>query len=258
MSFVTVERKEGTATLTITRPEALNALNGEVLSELEAAIDELEQDQRLMTLVVTGAGRAFVAGADIAEILAITTGAEAQGFSARGQRVFQRIADNRLITLMAVNGYALGGGLELALAGDLRFLAQSARVGLPEIGLGIIPGFGGTQRLARLIGEGRALWLVLSGQHVDAAEAERLGIANQVLPDAELLPYVEDVARRLATQAPRALSAAKRAVRGGLDRELSTGLALEADLFRAVAMTADAREGTLAFLEKRRPKFTGR
>lgn len=258
MSWLSVVRGEGVATLTIERPQALNALNHDVLAELAAVLEELEADRAIRILVVTGQGRAFVAGADIAEIQHITTGVAAESFARYGQQVFSRLASSRLVSLMAVNGFALGGGLELALAGDLRYFAASARVGLPEIGLGIIPGFGGTQRLARLIGEGRALWLVLSGQHVEAEEALRLGIANQVVPDADLMTVVQDVAARLATQAPLALGAAKHAVRQGLDRQLAAGLELEAQLFRTVAMTEDAREGTQAFLDKRRPAFQGR
>lgn len=255
---VEVQPDQGVARLTITRPEALNALNRQVLDDLSEAVGALEDDPRVRVLVVTGAGRAFVAGADIAEIAALAGGAAAEAFSRQGQGVFDRLAASRLVSIMAINGYALGGGLELALAGDLRLIAESARVGLPEIGLGIIPGFGGTQRLARLIGEGRALELVLTGRQIPAAEAWRLGLANQVVPDAELPASAERLAQELAAKAPQALAAAKRAVRGGLDHELATGLAGEAALFGRVAATADAREGTDAFLHKRPAHFMGR
>lgn len=247
----------GVARVAISRPQALNALNRQVLDELAAALSALEEDVRVRVIVVTGAGRAFVAGADIGEIAALSSGASAEAFSRAGQSVFSRLASSRLVSIMAINGYALGGGLELALAGDLRLMAESANVGLPEIGLGIIPGFGGTQRLGRLVGEGRALELVLTGRQVAAAEALRLGLANQVVPDAELSATADAWAAELAAKAPQALVAAKRAVRGGWDRELADGLAWEAQCFGGVAATADAREGTDAFLHKRPPHFTG-
>ena len=253
-----VQADRGVARLTITRPAALNALNRQVLDDLAEALGMLENDPGIRVVVVTGAGRAFVAGADIGEIAALPDGLAAEAFSRYGQRVFHRLAESRLVSIMAINGYALGGGLELALAGDLRLMAESARVGQPEIGLGIIPGFGGTQRLARLIGEGRALELVLTGRQIPAGEALRLGLVNQVLADGELLASAEQLAAELAARAPLALAAAKRAVRGGLDHELAAGLAGEAALFGSVAATQDAREGTDAFLHKRQPHFTGR
>ncbi len=258
MVEVAIQSDRGVARLTITRPEALNALNRQVLDELAEALGTLEDDADTRVVVVTGAGRAFVAGADIAEIAGLPSRAAAEAFSRQGQGVFDRLAASRLVSIMAINGYALGGGLELALAGDLRLMAESARVGLPEIGLGIIPGFGGTQRLARLIGEGRALELVLTGRQIPAAEAWRLGLANQVIPDGDLLASADRLAEELAAKAPAALVAAKRAVRGGIDHELATGLAGEAAWFGRVAATADAREGTEAFLNKRAPHFTGR
>lgn len=255
---ITVDRTQsGVAHVAISRPKALNALNRQVLDDFQAALRGLEDDRDVRVLVITGAGRAFVAGADIAEIAALSGGAEAEAFSRAGQRVFDRLRSSRLVSIMAINGYALGGGLELALAGDLRLMAASAKVGLPEIGLGIIPGFGGTQRLARLVGEGRALEMVLTGRQITAADALGMGLANQVVPDEALTATAGTLAAELAAKAPLALAAAKRAVRGGLDREWAAALAWEAECFGGVAATADAREGTDAFMHKRPPHFTG-
>jgi enoyl-CoA hydratase len=255
---VLTELHDGYAVLTISRPEALNALNPAVLDELERAWAALEDDQRVRVVVLTGAGdRAFVAGADIAAISQIGSAAEGERFARRGQAVLDRIAQSRLVSIAAINGYALGGGLELAMACDLRIAADSAEVGQPEILLGVIPGFGGTQRLARLAGPGAALWWILTGERVTATEAWRLGVIDRVVPRAELMEAALSLARKLAERAPIALALAKRAVREGLRGDLPTGLDLEAALFGLTAATADAREGTRAFLEKRAPRFQG-
>lgn len=255
---VLTERHDGFAVLTINRPEALNALNASVLDELEAAFAALENDDGVRVVVLTGAGdRAFVAGADIAAINRIGSAAEGERFARRGQEVLDRIARSRLVSIAAINGYALGGGLELAMACDLRVAADSAQVGQPEILLGVIPGFGGTQRLARLAGPGAALWWILTGERVGAEEAWRLGVVDRVVPKAELMDFVRGLARQLAERAPIALALAKRAVREGLRGDLPTGLDLEAALFGLTAASADAREGTQAFLEKRPPRFRG-
>jgi enoyl-CoA hydratase len=255
---VLTERHEGFAVLTINRPEALNALNPAVLDALDQAWSDLEADEGIRVVVVTGAGdRAFVAGADIAAINRIGSAAEGERFARRGQAIFDRIARSRLVSIAAINGYALGGGLELAMACDLRVAADSAEVGQPEILLGVIPGFGGTQRLPRLAGSGAALWWILTGDRVAANEAHRLGVVDRVVPKMELMTVALDLARRLAERAPIALALAKRAVREGLQGDLATGLDLEAALFGLTAASEDAREGTRAFLDKRPPRFRG-
>jgi enoyl-CoA hydratase len=256
MGSVTVATHETYAILTINRPEALNALNREVLEGIDAAWSRLEAEGDIRSVIVTGAGeRAFVAGADIREIRAIANPAAAEAFARFGQGVFNRIADSRLISFMAINGFALGGGLELAMAGDYRIMAEEAQVGQPEILLGIIPGFGGTQRLKDLIGSGRALWLIASGERVDAARALSWGIVDEVTPRARLLSRAEEMAASLGAKAPLALAAAKRAVHAA--GPLEDRLRAEAAQFGLVGCSDDAREGTSAFLEKRTPRFLG-
>lgn len=247
------------AVVTVSRPEALNALNREVLEGLAEAWERLSQDPKMKAVVLTGAGeKAFVAGADIGQIRALESAHDAERFARFGQAVLQQIQASRLITVVAINGYALGGGLELAMAGDIRLMASEAEVGQPEILLGIIPGFGGTQRLARLVGEGQALRLVLTGERVEAEEALRLGIVDQVHPRALLMGEARNLAASLASRPAVALSLAKRAIREGLSAPLSLGLQLEASLFGLAAASEDAREGTAAFLGKRPPSFTDR
>src|SRR5579875_3249973 len=257
MPVVEVEQHGAYAVVTINRPEVLNALNREVLQALEAAWDRLERADGMKSVVVTGAGeRAFVAGADIREIQGLDGPLAAESFSRFGQAIFNRIAESPLLSIMAINGFALGGGLELAMAGDFRLLADDAEVGQPEILLGIIPGFGGTQRLKDLVGEGRALWLIASGTRIGAAQALAWGIVDEVTPRASLRSRAEELARLLGDRPPLALRAAKRAVRMAGPRP--DRLAAEAAAFGLVACSEDAREGTTAFLEKRPPVFRGR
>ncbi len=255
VAVVNIDRREGYAILTINRPEALNALNREVLETLQEALITTESDSSMRALIVTGAGRAFVAGADIREIQAIPSPPAAEAFSRWGQNIMTRLAESRLVSFMAINGFALGGGLELAMAGDYRIMADSAELGQPEILLGIIPGFGGTQRLKDLCGEGRALWLIASGDRINAERAHALGIVDEVCPADGVMPRAEAMAATLATRAPLALEAAKRAVRaeGGMAHRLK----FEAAAFGLIGCSDDAREGTAAFLEKRRPRFQG-
>lgn len=242
------------AVITVDRQEALNALNQDVLFELGLVFELAAADSAVRALVITGAGRAFVAGADIAALRDLGDAFAGRETSLGGQEVTNTLASLPFPTVAAINGFALGGGLELALAADLRVAATGARLGLPEVGLGLIPGFGGTQRLPRLIGVGRALDLILTGRHVQAEEALQLGLVNRVADDA--LAAAVALARQAARNAPIALGLAKEAVVRGVDVTLQQGLEIEADLFGMVATTADMREGTGAFLEKRAPEWT--
>ena len=258
--WVTLEQVEaGVHRLRIERERALNALNADVLDQIEAALDRVEADQSSRVLIVTGQGtKAFVAGADIEAISRVDNQAAARAFAARGQRLFQRFEESSIITIAAINGYALGGGLELAMALDLRIAAHSARLGQPEINLGIIPGFGGTQRLSRLVGPGQALWMISSGEPVTAEDAKALGLVDMVVPADTLMDECLRRAHILAEKAPLALAASKRLVMGSRDWTLESGLNQEAEAFSRLAVSADGREGTQAFLEKRPPKFQGR
>lgn len=244
--------------LTISRPAKLNALNRAALSELAGALASLAGDAALRVLIVTGAGgKAFVAGADIAEFQGFTPD-EAVAYARLGQRVFDQLEALPVPSIAAINGYALGGGCELALACTFRLVAESARIGLPETSLGLIPGFGGTQRLARAVGQQRALELILTGRQLTAVDAVTLGLALRAVPAESLLDEALALAAQLEGRAPLALRYAREAVAAGLDRPVADGLATEARLFGLAAATADMQEGVRAFLEKRPPTFTGR
>ena len=244
---------DGIAELTLNRPQKLNALNAGVLGELEDAISRVEQDASIRGLILTGAGeKAFVAGADIAE-LAAQSPAQAQQLSERGQRLFRRLEQLPKPTLAAINGYAFGGGMELAMSCTLRVAAETASLGQPEVKLGILAGYGGTQRLPRLVGRGRALELLLTGDPVTALEAHRIGLVNHVVPLAELLPFSRSLMAKILKNAPQAVALTLQAVDTGLDCGLDPGLRFEAAAFGVAASTADAREGLSAFLEKRPP-----
>lgn len=259
-SYVVTESIEpGIAIIRITREKALNALNSAVLDELENALDQAEHDESLRVVIVTGEGeKAFVAGADIDAIHQISDRIEGGQFAERGQTLFARFGQSPLIFIAAIHGYALGGGLELAMALDFRLASNRARLGQPEINLGIIPGFGGTQRLSRLIGEGRALWMICSGEPVNAEEARVMGLIDTVVAADGLMDEALRRARILAQKAPLALRACKRMVRQSRDWSLEQGLHQEALAFADVAVSEDGREGTRAFLEKRSPVFRGR
>ncbi|MFC6590660.1 enoyl-CoA hydratase-related protein [Deinococcus lacus] len=253
---VQLDQHGAIAVLTVNRPSALNALNSETLSEIGQATDLIAENAEIMALIVTGAGdRAFVAGADIAELSTIQSVYAGRELSLAGQEVMQSIANLPLPTIACIQGFALGGGLELALACDMRVASPRARLGLPEVGLGLIPGFGGTQRLPRLIGMGRALELMLTGRQVPAEEALSLGLVNFVSD--EPLARARELAESMIVQGPIALALVKEAVRRGMEGSLEHGLEIEADLFGMAMTTADFQEGTRAFLEKRRPTFRG-
>jgi enoyl-CoA hydratase len=255
---IALRAEGGLAWLTIQRPKALNALNEALLAELDAALDALAADETVGVLAITGAGdKAFVAGADIAGIAKLR-GLGGRDFARRGQALFDKVENFPVPVIAAVNGYALGGGCELAIACHLRVASEKAVFGLPEVTLGIIPGYGGTQRLPRLLGKGRALDLILTGRMVKAEEALSLGLANRVVPEDELEAAVTKLAGTLTERGPLALRAALEAVRGGLESSQAEGLRLEAQLFGLLCNSEDMQEGTQAFLEKRKAEFKGR
>ncbi len=245
------------ATITVNRPDKLNALNAEVIRRLGEVMDEIETRDDVGGILLTGAGRAFVAGADIGE-LADADAVSGRALAARGQQVFRRFETSRRPVIAAVNGFALGGGCELAMACHVRIASEAAKFGQPEVKLGLCPGYGGTQRLPRLVGRGRALQLLLTGEMIDAQEALRIGLVNSVVPAEELLPTAEKMLRDMLANAPLALAACIESVDVGLEAGQDAGLAHEAAHFGLLAASTDMKEGTAAFLEKRAPKFQGR
>jgi enoyl-CoA hydratase len=247
----------GLAVLTIDRPKALNALNASLLGQLDAALDQIEAQQEVRVLILTGGGeKAFVAGADIGELKGLS---KQQGRRAgrRGQRLFSRFEDSRLLVIAAVNGFALGGGLELAMACDIRVLSEKAVVGLPEVTLGIIPGYGGTQRLTRLVGTGHALELITTGRKIDSAYALSIGLANRVVAPEALMDACKGLAGEILANAPLAVCAAKRAVRQALEARHQEGYYAEAEEFATLCTSQDANEGMTAFFERRKARFQG-
>jgi enoyl-CoA hydratase len=257
--LVRVETADAVRTITVNRPEKLNALNSEVLELLDDAIAGTEADASLRCLIVTGAGeKAFIAGADIGELARLTP-IQGREHSRLGQAVLDRIERLPIPSIAAINGYAYGGGLELAIACTLRVASENARMGLPETSLGILPGFGGTQRLARLVGRAKASELVLtSDKGITAAIAERIGLVNQVVPAGQAHAAARELALRIAANGPTACRYALEAIRSGLEMPLAQGQLYEATLFGLCAATEDMKEGMNAFLEKRPAKFTGR
>ena len=253
-----VERRDALTVLRIHRPEVLNALNRETLGEIEDCSRRFVADSEQAALVVTGSGeKSFISGADINE-LAVLDPRGAEDISRFGQRVLDVLADSPKPVIAAINGYAFGGGCELALACHLRIASENAVMGLPEVTLGIIPGYGGTQRLPRLTGPARALELMLTGRRVKADEAERIGLVNRVVPAAELMAEAEKLARAILKNGPLAVSAVLEAVRRGLQQPLEGGLRLESGLFGILAASEDMHEGLKAFLEKRPPQYRRR
>ena len=248
--------EERIATLTVNRPDKLNALNATVIRELGEAIDEVRERDDVAGIILTGAGRAFIAGADISELTGLSARV-GQSLARRGQEVFRRFETCPKPVIAAVNGFALGGGCELAMACHLRIAAEGAKFGQPEVKLGVIPGYGGTQRLARLVGKGRALQLVLTGEMIDAAEAYRIGLVNRVVPADQLMPTSRSVMQQMLANAPLALAACIDVVDRGLEIPLEEAMLLEATQFGVLISTEDTTEGTRAFLEKRPPRFRG-
>ncbi len=251
------EVAEEIATIIFNRPKALNALNGRLLDELSAALDEIESDEAIRVLVLTGAGeKSFVAGADIAELATFNT-LQGKMFSKKGQLIIGRLQELAIPVIAAVNGFALGGGIEMALACDFIYASENAMFGLPEISLGIIPGFGGTQRLPRLIGSNRAKEMIFTGNMIPAQEAETIGLVNRVLPQASLMEATLETARAIAARGKVSLRAAKQAVNNGLNVDLASGCKIEVDAFAICMASEDSKAGACAFLEKRKPQFKG-
>ena len=260
MAYTTLiyEVQEGLATVTFNRPKALNALNAELLSEFSAVLDTVAEDEDIRVLILTGQGdKAFVAGADITE-LATFNALQGKNFSENGHATIKKLQDLPIPVIAAVNGYALGGGSEVALACDFVYASENAMFGLPEITLGIIPGFGGTQRLPRLIGSNRAKEMIFTGKMISAQEAMEYGLVNRVCPLENLIEEVQKTAQAIAAKGKVALRAAKQAINNGLNTDIETGCRLEVDSFALCMASADAKEGTSAFLEKRRAVFKGR
>jgi enoyl-CoA hydratase len=245
------------ATLTVNRPDKLNALNGDTIMELGLAIDALVGNGDVSAIILTGAGRAFVAGADISELSGQSPD-DARRRSLTGQGVFDRFATSPKPVIAAVNGFALGGGCELAMACHVRVASEMAKFGQPEVKLGICAGYGGTQRLPRLVGTGRALQMLLTGEIIDSAEAYRIGLVNRVVAAEALLDSARELATQMIANGPLALALTIEAVARGVELPLTDALIIEADLFAQLSGTEDMREGTKAFLEKRAPAFRGR
>lgn len=254
---ILIDSQEGITTITFNRPKAMNALNRELLEELSTALEDISGDESVRVLVLTGAGeKAFVAGADITE-LATFNSLQAKYFSQKGHEVMNKIGDLAIPAIAAVNGYALGGGCEMALACDFIYASNTAVFGLPEITLGLIPGFGGSQRLARAIGAALTKELVYTGKMIKAEEAKAMGLVNQVFDAASLMEETMKTARAIAMKGKVSLRAAKQAISNGLNTDLATGLSIEQDAFALCMASEDAKEGTGAFLEKRKPVFKG-
>lgn len=251
---ILLEKEDDVSVLTINRPKALNALNSEVLQELEDALDHLSKDKSIRVLIVTGSGeKSFVAGADISE-MANKNAVEGREFSELGNRVFSKLANLPYPTIAAVNGFALGGGCELALSTDIRIASKNAVFGQPEVGLGIIPGFGGTQRLTRLISTSLAKELIFTGSNIKADRALEIGLISHLVEE-DLLEEAKTIASKIIKSAPIAVSAAKRAIDDGIELDLERGLALEAEVFGNLFSTEDQKEGMKAFLDKRKASF---
>ncbi len=255
---LTYEKKENIGFLTINRPEKLNAISNELISELKKLLDEIENDEEMRVLIITGAGdKAFVAGADIKELVD-RDASQGRRVSKKRQEIFSRIENLPVPVIAAVNGYALGGGLELALACSIRICSEKAQFGAPEVKLGIIPGDGGTQRLPRLVGLGRAMELILIGDFIDAQEAYRIGLVNKVLPQEELMDKAVELAKKIASRPPLAVRFAKEAVNRSQEGDTASSFALESYLHALSCTTEDKKEGVSAFLEKRKGKFKGK
>ncbi|RKE36454.1 short chain enoyl-CoA hydratase [Paraburkholderia sp. BL23I1N1] len=258
LETILYEKRDGIAYVTLNRPKALNALNKRALADLRTAFEDARDDSEVQGIILTGAGdRSFIAGADISEFVDIST-IEAEQSSRNGQGVLDLIETLGKPVIAAVNGLALGGGCETAMACTIRLATENAKFGQPEVKLGLIPGFGGTQRLPRLVGKGLALQLILTGAMIDAQEAYRIGLVNEIVSSANLISRAEAILRQIAANAPIAIKFAIEAVNSGMNASQSEGLRIESSLFAICAATEDKTEGTLAFLEKRSPRFQGK
>ena len=253
MAFVTLEKQGHVGVVTMNRPEALNALNDQVLRDLDAVLTQAEEDTELYVLVVTGAGRSFVAGADIGQMSGFSA-VEGKAFGVYGNQVFAKLENLSKPTIAAVNGFALGGGCELAMACDIRLASEKAKFGQPETGLGITPGFGGTQRLPRIVGVSKAMELILTAKTIGAEEAKAIGLVSEVYPPEELMDKAMELAQAICANAPIAVAESKRCIRMGMQTDIATGAAFEAEAFGVCCGTEDKNEGMGAFLEKRKEK----
>ena len=249
MAFVTLERKGAVGVITMDRPEALNALNDQVLRDLDAVLDQVEQDPEILVAIVTGAGRSFVAGADIGQMSTLTA-VEAKAFGAYGNGVFLKLENLTKPTIAAVNGFALGGGCELSMACDIRLASEKAKFGQPEVGLGITPGFGGTQRLARIVGVSNAMELILTAKTIRADEAKELGLVSHVYPAEELMDKALELANAIAANAQVAVRQSKAAIRRGLQTDMATGTAYETEAFGLCFSTEDQKDAMRFFGKK--------
>lgn len=258
MENVLFKEESGIAYITINRPKALNALNSATVEELGSVVDDISKKQDVKAVIITGAGeKSFVAGADIAQMSKLNS-IEATNFSRLAQKVFSKIENLPQVVIAAVNGYALGGGCELAMACDIRFASKKAKFGQPEVNLGILPSFGGTQRLPRLVGKGIAKELIFSTDMIDAQEAYRIGLANKVYEPDELISKSEEFAKKVMSKSPWGVRLAKASINNGLDVDLEAGLKYEANAFGLCFSTEDQKEGMSAFLEKRKASFKDR
>lgn len=251
---ILLEKQDHICILTINRPQVLNALNTAVLEELNNALYEIENNEDIFIVIVTGIGKSFVAGADIAEMKAKTPN-EAARFSELGAEVFRKLEIMEKPTIAAVNGFALGGGCELAMGCDIRIASEKAKFGQPETGLGIIPGFSATQRLSRLVGIGRAKELIFTGRIIDAIEAEKLGLVNRVVKQEELMKETLELANEILNKGQLAVRFSKTAINRGIETDIETGILIEKNLFSLCFATEDQKEGMKAFVEKRKPNY---
>ena len=252
-----VKKEDNVAILSFNRPKALNALSSEVLQELDKTIDEVAKDEDIYVLVITGEGKAFVAGADISEMRNMTA-EEGRSFGELGSKIFRKIELMEKPVIAAVNGFALGGGCELAMSCDIRIAGERAKFGQPEVGLGITPGFAGTQRLPRLVGIAKAKELIFTGNPIKAEEAEKIGLVNKVVPQEELMNEALGMAKKISHNGQLAVKYSKAAINRGINCDLDTGSAIEVDLFGLCFATEDQKEGMSAFLDKRKPEFKKR
>src|ERR1700683_2623746 len=255
---IVLEKRNAIAYVTVNRPKVLNALNMATMEELRAAFHDIKNDKNIRVVLFTGSGeKAFIAGADIGE-LAKHDAVSGKEYTHRGQSVLDLIENLGKPVIACINGFALGGGCEIAMACTMRLARETAKLGQPEVKLGIIPGYGGTQRLPRLVGKGRAMQLILSGEMITAQEAFRMGLVNEVTPVAELIPRAEAIAQKIIANSPLAIQYSMEAVNKGLEMTLAEGLYLEAVLFAVACSSEDKKEGTMAFLEKRQAQFKGK